>query len=248
MSPHIVPLTRNPLQRFAVLVLVILLASETVQNQEPQKATQNSPTIKADTALVIMTATTFDQSGRPVLNLEKSNFAISEDGVPQEISIFQREDVPVSVGILFDTSGSMVDKIDEVRDAVTHFIQTTNPADDLFLMRFSDQVELVQDFSADRRLLTHAVGRLRPGGSTALYDAIVRGLQQIQKGQHSKKALLIVTDGNDTSSQISFQQAVETARQSEVLIYCLGIGHGEHGSFGHLGGIDKDTVDLTGLN
>ena len=102
---------------------------------------------------------------------------------------------------------------------------------------------MVQDFSADRRLLTHAVGRLRPGGSTALYDAIVRGLQKIQKGQHSKKALLIVTDGNDTSSQISFQQAVETARQSEVLIYCLGIGHGEHGSFGHLGGIDKDTVD-----
>ncbi len=111
-------------------------------------------------------------------------------------------------------------------------------------MRFSSNVSLVEDFTGDRQLLRRAIGRLYPGGSTALYEAIAEGLQHLQAGKHKKKALLLITDGNDTSSTVTLKEAVATAQQSEAIIYALGIGHGERGSFGHLLGIFKDTVDV----
>ena len=128
--------------------LSLLLLGQPGLNQEPSKPSENPPAIRVEVGLVSLTATVFDHSGRPIPDLERNDFEISEDGVPQDIAVFQREDVPVSVGILFDTSGSMVDKIEEVRDAVIHFIHTTNPADDIFLMRFSAEVYLVQDFTS----------------------------------------------------------------------------------------------------
>ena len=231
-------------KHFLLLSLPLLLLCLAGLSQEPSKPTESPPAIRVEVGLVSLTATVFDQNGRPIPDLQKNDFQISEDGVSQEIAVFQREDVPVSVGILFDTSGSMVDKIEEVRDAVIHFIQTTNPADDIFLMRFSAEVYLVQDFTADRQVLARAIGKLRPWGSTALYEAIVKGLLHVQKGKHKKKALLVITDGNDTSSQITLEQAVDAALKSEVLIYCLGIRHGEHGSFGHAEGLFKDAVDV----
>ena len=230
-------------KHFLPLSLSLLLLCQAGLSQEPSKPTESLPAIRVEVGLVSLTASVFDRSGRPVPDLEKSVFEIYEDGVPQDIAVFQKEDVPVSLGILFDTSGSMVDKIEGVRDAVVHFIQTTNPADDIFLMQFSAEVYLVQDFTADRQVLAGAIGRLRPRGSTALYEAIVKGLIHVQKGRHKKKALLVITDGNDTSSQITLEQAVDAALKSEVLIYCLGIGHGEHGSFGHVEALFKDTVD-----
>lgn len=212
--------------------------------QEKSAPQQDPPTIKVDVDLVTLTATVLDRKGQFAPDLQKEDFVIYEEGVPQEIAVFQKQDVPVSVGIVFDTSGSMVDKIDEVRDAVVHLIQTTNPEDDIFVMQFSAEVSLVQDFTGDRQILRSAIGRLRPQGSTALYDAIVRALQHVQRGRHKKKALLVITDGNDTSSDINLEQAVDIALKSEVLIYCLGVGHGERGIFGHVEGAFKDTVDV----
>lgn len=141
----------------------------------------------------------------------------------------------------------MVDKIDDVQDAVTHFIETTNPEDDIFLLQFNSYTSLLEDFTDDRQKLRRAIGRLVPGGSTALYEAIVEGLQHLQVGKHKKRALLLITDGNDTSSQITLQEAVDTARQSEAIIFAVGIGHGERGSFAHWEGIFKDTVDVDAL-
>jgi Ca-activated chloride channel family protein len=141
----------------------------------------------------------------------------------------------------------MVDKIDEVEDAVLHFIDTTNPEDDIFLIKFSSQADLVEEFTSDRQRLRRAVGRLRAGGGTALYEAIVEGLQHLQGGRHKKKALLIITDGNDTTSNIGLEDTMETAKQSEAVLYALGIGHGEHGSFGHLPGLFKDVVEVDAL-
>ena len=201
-------------------------------------------TIKVETDLVSLTATVLDRGDRPIVDLEKADFALYENGVAQDIAIFQKEDVPVSLGILFDTSGSMVDKIDEVRDAVIHLINTTNPADDIFVMQFSTEAFVVQNFTGDRQALAAAIGTLRARGSTALYEAIVKGSEYVQHGQHKKRALIVITDGNDTSSAISLEDALDAAVKSEVLIYCLGIGHGEHGSFGHLEGSFKDTVDI----
>lgn len=229
------------------LAVWVLLCSMAV-SQEPGATSQEIPPLKVEVNLVNLTATVVDKEDRAVANLQKQDFAVYEDGVPQDISVFHNDDrVPVSVGILFDTSGSMIDKIDEVQDAVIHFINTTNPEDDIFLIRFSSDVSLVQDFTGDRLLLRQAVGRLYPEGSTALYDAIVEGLQHLQGGKHKKKALLLITDGNDTSSSVTLEEAAATAQQSEAIIYALGIGHGEGGSFGHLPGIFKDTVDVDAL-
>ena len=211
-------------------------------------AAQEPPTIKVEVTLVNLTATVLDRAGHPVAGLKKDDFIVYEDGVPQEIAVFRNdEDLPVSVGIVFDTSGSMVDKIDDVRDAVIHFVNTINAADDIFIMQFSTGTLLVQDFTADRRQLRGAVERLRAAGSTSLYDGIISGLQHLRGGRHRRKALLVITDGNDTSSEVDLQQAVDFAIRSEVPIYCLGIGHGGRGSLGHLEGAFRDTVDVDAL-
>lgn len=206
---------------------------------------ETSPKIKVDVALVQLTATVVSRDGRTVPGLKKENFAIYEDGVAQDIAFFENAaDLPVSVGIVFDTSGSMVDKMKEVQDAVLHFIETTNPEDEVFVLRFSAAVLLIQDFTGDRRRLRQAIGRLTAQGSTSLNDAIVEGLRHVQEGRHKRKALLVITDGNDTSSRIDLERAVDFAIRSEVPVYALGIGHGPGGSFGHVEGLFKDTLDV----
>src|SRR6266540_1808622 len=123
---------------------------------------------------------------------------------------------------------------------------------EILRIRFSSDAELAQDFTDDKRRILSAVDRLRPFGSTALYDAIAMGLERAGEGKHRKRALMLLTDGNDTSSGIKLNDAAELARKSEVIVYALGIGHGERGSFGHGGGHDggifgrrnRDTVDM----
>lgn len=212
----------------------------------PQEVSQDD-VIRVDTELVTLTATVTDQRGRYIANLKQSDFTVYEDGVKQELGYFNTGDrVPVSLGIIFDTSGSMIDKIDGVRDAVEHFVKSVAPGDEIFLIRFSEDAELVQDFTDDRRRILRAVEHLEPQGSTALYDAIFLGLQRVAQGKHRKRALLLVTDGNDTSSSVKRDTALALARKSEVTIYALGIGHGERGSFGHdpRGSQIQDTVDI----
>ena len=208
-------------------------------------------TIRVDTELVTLTATVTDSRGRYRADLKQSDFTVYEDGVKQELAYFNTGDrVPVSLGILFDTSGSMIDKIEGVEDAIEHFVKSVAPGDEIFLIRFSDDAELVQDFTDDRRRVLNTVEQLEPRGSTALYDAILLGLQKVVAGKHRKRALLLVTDGNDTSSAVKLDTVLALARKSEVIIYALGMGHGERGSIDHdvLGGQFKDTVDMTVLN
>lgn len=232
---------------FEILLFGVSFVPSAEASQEPSIVQESDLTIRVEVGLVTLTATVGDRSGRPIPTLEKDDFVIYEDGVRQDMAFFRKEDDPVSVGILFDTSGSMVDKIDEVKDAVIHFIETINSQDDIFLMQFSTEAFVVQDFTDDRQRLLRAIGRLRGRGSTSLYEAIVRGLAYVQGGRHKKKALLVITDGNDTSSEIGLEQAIALAQRAEVLIYCLGIGHGERGSFGHREGVFRDTVDVDAL-
>ena len=208
---------------------------------------QEFPPIKVDVQLVTLTATVEDSKGYAISGLKKEDFVVYEERVRQEIEVFQSERVPVSLGVVFDTSGSMVDKIEEVEDAVIHFIDTTNPEDEIFLVEFNFHASLVEDLTGDRQRLRRAVRRLNARGGTALYEAIVMGLQHLQRGRHKKKALLVITDGNDTSSEIGLGEAVGTTQQSEAIVYALGIGHGERGSYGHLPGMFRDTVDAVVL-
>lgn len=214
----------------------------------PQEVDEDE-VVRVDSDLVTLDATVTDARGRYVANLKRDDFAVYEDGVRQELAYFNTGDrVPMSLGIVFDTSGSMVDKIDGVKDAVEHFVGSVAPGDEIFLVEFADGADLVQDFTDDRRRILRAVEDLDPRGGTALYDAVLLGLQRVTGGKHRKRALLLVTDGNDTTSDARLDDALAAARKAEVIVYALGIGHGERGSFGHgghgggFGG--RDAVDM----
>ena len=234
---------------FRLATLLFLAGVPVLLAQQSTRPPAGPETVlKVDVSLVNLTATVLDTAGRSQLGLNKDDFVIYEDGVPQDIAVFSNaEDIPVSLGIVFDTSGSMSDKIDEVGDAVIHLINLVNPEDDIFVMRFSTGVSLVQNFTSDRRRLQRAVKNLQPRGSTVLYDAVVEGLKVMRNGKHQRKALLVITDGNDTSSKMRLKETVDLAVRSEVPIYSLGIGHGERGSFGHLRDLFGDTVDVDAL-
>lgn len=242
----------------AMMLTVLIVIPATGQTARPQpKATPPvtsqgiapGDVIRIESELVTLTATVTDSRGRYVANLKQSDFTVFEDGVRQDLAFFGTGDrVPISLGIVFDTSGSMIDKIEGVRDAIEHFVKSVATGDEIFLIRFSDDAEIVQDFTDDRRRILRNVEQLEPQGGTALYDAIFLGLQSVAEGRHRKRALLLVTDGNDTTSTVSLETALGAARQSEVTIYALGIGHGERGSVGHdphgIFGQVKDTVDM----
>lgn len=188
---------------------------------------------KVDVTLINITVTVTDKEREYITDLKKEDFRVYEDGVSQETTFFNSGDIPVSVGILLDTSGSMVDKLPEAKDAIEHFAKTINPQDDLFLSIFNNSSLLVQDFTSDRSELTKALGWLDARGYTALYDTIFDGLNKIKGGKHKKKALVLITDGNDTSSYLSLVRIQRYIKESEVLLYSIGIGHSERGSYGH---------------
>lgn len=205
--------------------------------------------IRVNTEIVTLAATVTDRNGRYRSDLKRSDFTVYENGVEQKLEYFNTGDrIPMSLGIIFDTSGSMEDKIEGVQDAVEHFVKSVAPGDEIFLVQFSDDAEVVQNFTDDKQRILRTVQNLRPHGGTALYDAILLGLQKIADGKHRKRALLLLTDGNDTASSVKFQDITALARKSEVIIYGLGIGHGEKGST-HiiLNSQVKDTVDMRTL-
>ena len=160
--------------------------------------------LKVDVALVNVIATVTDEKGRYVEGLSKDDFILQEDGQTQTIShLTQSNDLPVSVGVTLDSSGSMERKIGTATNAVERFIRTIHEDDDIFLLSFSDRPVLRQDFTADRERLASALRRVTVGGGTALYDALEESLMKIKGGAHEKKAILLITDGEDTSSRLT---------------------------------------------
>jgi VWFA-related protein len=173
---------------------------------------------------VNVVATVTDDKGAYVPDLTAEDFILEEDGQTQSISHFtQSTDLPVSVGLTLDSSGSMERKIATATGAVERFIRTIHEDDDIFLLTFSDRPTLRQDFTSDRNRLAAALHKVTVGGGTALYDALDDSLRKIKKGEHEKKAVLLITDGVDTSSAVSFDEAALSVRESEILVYCVGI-------------------------
>lgn len=207
-------------------------ASSTPATPAPGATTdpQSSPpstTIKVDVNLVTLPVTATDDDGRYLGFLTVRDFRLREDGASQKIAVFRNEAAPVSVGIVVDTSGSMVNKLRQAADALEQFVRTIQPDDDVFLMRFSNNAQLVLDFTSDRAAFDRAAQRLKAGGSTHLYDALDEALDKVRRGRHQKKAILLITDGEDTSSRAGFDEVLQRARASEVLVYCIGIGQRE---------------------
>src|SRR5947208_15563182 len=164
--------------------------------------------LKVDVALVNVVATVTDETGHYISDLTENDLIVLEDGKEQKISHFsQSNELPVSMGLLLDSSGSMERKIGTATTAVERFIRSIHRADDIFLMTFANRPDLRQEFTDDRERLGRALRRVVVGGGTALYDAMDEGLQKIKRGKHEKKALLLITDGEDTARYITLQQA-----------------------------------------
>jgi len=174
---------------------------------------------------VNISATVTDENERYVSNLRQADFTVYEDGKPQEIAVFSNERVPVSLGIALDTSGSMAgDKIDEARSALDRFLgQLLGPEDEIFLYRFDDDVQLIQGWTTNRTELRRALGSITPRGGTTLYDTVAEAVPMAATGRHRKKALVVISDGNDTASRTGVPELKQEIRLSEVLVYAIGI-------------------------
>src|SRR5262245_23211101 len=182
--------------------------------------------------LINVTATVTDQTGHFVSGLTVNDFVLYEDGKPQEIKQFESERVPVSLGIALDTSGSMLgEKIVAAQAALNRFlIDLLGSQDEVFLYRFDGRPELVQGWTEDRRTLGRMLGSVRPNGGTAMYDTVAEAIPLAQSGSRRKKALVVISDGNDTSSRTQVNDLRQTIRESEVLIYAIGIDASGSGS------------------
>lgn len=188
-------------------------------------APQDAVRFKSGVELVNVTATVTDDGGRFVSGLQKDDFRIFEEDQPQEVTQFSSERLPVSLGIALDTSGSMTpEKMSAARGAIDRLVFDLLGADDeLFFMEFSGESRLAQGWTSDRRAISRAVAGVRPDGGTALYDAVADAIPIARRGKNIKKALLIISDGNDTSSRTVVADLRDQIRESEVMVYALGV-------------------------
>jgi VWFA-related protein len=219
----------HALRRSAVAILMALgllghaPSSPPLHAQEPQDP--QSFRFRSAVELINVTATVTDANGRFVSGLRKEDFRVYEDEKPQTITHFDSERVPVSLGIVLDTSGSMDGvKMKAARSALNRFLYDLLGQDDeVFLYRFDSNPELIEGWTTDRRRISDALERLTPKGGTALYDAVAAAIPLAQAGRHRKKALVVISDGNDTSSHVDVLALKSMIRNSEVLVYAIGI-------------------------
>ena len=188
-------------------------------------AAQDGFRFRSTTELINVTATVTDGTGRFAGHLRKEDFVVREDGEKQQISHFSSERVPVSLGIVLDVSGSMSgEKFRAAQSALDRFMyDLLQPEDEVFILAFSDRTDLVSDWTTDRRQLADGLRRIRPRGGTALYDAVAEAVPMAQSGHHKKKAVVVISDGNDTDSSTDVQALQTMIRETEVLVYAIGI-------------------------
>jgi Ca-activated chloride channel family protein len=203
----------------------MVVVSLHAQQQPPAQPVAPGFRFTSGVELINVTATVSDANGRFVPGLRQDDFLVYEDDQPVEVTHFSADRVPVSLGIALDTSGSMAGKkIQEAQEALDRFLyDLLDKQDQIFLYRFSSRPVLLQDWTRDRQLLARALGRIDPNGGTAMYDTIAEAIPLMQRGENQKKALLVISDGNDTSSAIGVRDLKSRIRESEALIYAIGI-------------------------
>jgi Ca-activated chloride channel family protein len=189
---------------------------------DPALKTHTKP-VRVDVDLVLIPATITDPMNRLVTGLERENFELFENGRKQEIRHFSSEDAPLSLGVIFDMSGSMSNKIEKAREAVVEFFRTANPQDEFFMIAFSEKPELLSDFTSSVEDIQGKLVTTIPKGRTALLDAIYLGLNQMRHAHHQKKALLIISDGGDNHSRYTESEIKSLVKEADVQIYAIGI-------------------------
>jgi Ca-activated chloride channel family protein len=179
--------------------------------------------IRVDVNLVLVPLIVTDPMDRLVTGLEKENFFLYENNKPQAIKTFSQEDAPVSIGIIFDLSGSMANKIIRARDSILQFMHTANPQDEFFVIGFNDRPELIEDFTSSPQDIEARLATIHAEHRTALLDAIYFGLSKMKQAKYERRALLIVSDGGDNRSRYTENEVRSTVRESSVQIYSIGI-------------------------
>ena len=173
---------------------------------------------------MLLHASVVDKSGKLLTNIPQSAFKVLEDGVEQPLRLFRREDVPVSMGIIVDNSGSMTNKRTRVAAAALEMVKQSNPEDEVFIVNFNDDTHFDQPLTNDVKKLQAALAKMEARGGTAMRDALSKSITYVKKnGKKDKKVLVVITDGNDNSSDVTLEQLVRQAQNSEVLIYSIGL-------------------------
>jgi Ca-activated chloride channel homolog len=179
--------------------------------------------LKVDVDLVLVPVTITDPMNRLVTGLEKDNFQLFEGSSKEEIRSFSSEDAPVSLGVIFDSSGSMSSKMDRAKDAVVEFFKTANPQDEFFMITFSDEPEVVSDFTSSVDDIQSKLVFTVPRKRTALLDAIYMGITKMRQAKYAKKALLIISDGGDNHSRYTENEIKALVKEADVMVYAIGI-------------------------
>ena len=200
------------------------MAQERPLNPSVDSNPQHPASLKVDVELVLVPVTVTDGESRYISGLEPGNFQLWEDNVEQEILHVSTEDVPISVGIILDVSGSMKDKLGVARSAATTFLRTVmNRDDEFFFLDFADRPRVAVDFTTEIPRISEDLLGVSPKGRTALYDAVYVGLDKLRDAAHAKKVLLLITDGEDNRSRYTFSNIREYVKEQDVQIYAIGI-------------------------
>ena len=193
------------------------------QNLLEDKVRTHSPTIRSKVDLVLVPVTVTDPMNRLVTGLDKQNFQVFEGKDQQEVRHFSSEDAPISLGVIFDMSGSMSTKIERAREAVVEFFKTANPQDEFFLIAFADKPQEVSDFTQSVDDLQNKLIYTVPRGRTALLDAIYLGISKMREAKYPKKSLLIISDGGDNHSRYTEGEIKSLVKEADVMVYSIGI-------------------------
>lgn len=220
---------------FLAVVLVVLIApaqqtgdATITPRARPKTATADpapSPrsNIRVDTSLVLIPVSVTNDLGQFVTGMEKENFKLFEDKVQQQIETFSSEDAPLSIGVVFDTSGSMGDKLHMARLAVAQFMKVANPEDEFFLVQFSNRPELVMGFTPNTEEIQNKIQFIKSHGQTALLDGVYMAMNQMHKARNPRKAILIISDGGDNASRYTRSEVKNAVVEADVQVYGIGI-------------------------
>jgi Ca-activated chloride channel family protein len=207
-------------------------AAEPAPTQKQDELVSTNPVI-TNTDLITLTVTVTDTYGRFVSGLGKSAFTVLDEKKPQEITFFSDDDAPVSVGVIFDVSGSMSgDKVSRAREALSKFIQTSHNMDEYFLIAFNSRAQLLLDKTRDGNAVLDKLTFVQTRNNTALYDACYLGVEKVQRGSHPKRALLLISDGQDNNSRYTYNELRRLLKESDVTLYGIGILSGNDAGSG----------------
>ena len=205
-----------------LLALLVLASGSALRAQGPPRP----PVFGTGIEVINLNVSVTDARGRYITDLTKNDFAVFEDGVRQELSIFNHEDIPISLVLMLDTSASMDEKLPTARAAAIRFVGTLRPQDNAQVMQFNDRTTILQDFVADHGALDSAIGRTEAAGPTALHNALYVALKELEKQKTQalrRRAIVLLSDGEDTASLVSDDQVLDLARKTEINIYAISL-------------------------